>query len=106
MKIKSCCIIRQIINFILSFLDNITIQVVIDGHISKQHNINAGVPQRSILRPLSFLIFINDLPDNIVSEMGIFADDTELLYNMHEGRTNVRKSKTMAESLENDTPDR
>lgn len=44
----------------------------------KQHDINAYVPQGLILEPLLFQIFINKLPDKIVSEMRIFADDSML----------------------------
>ena len=100
-KIRSYGITGRIHNVIKSFLSKRKIQVVLDGRTSKQYDINAGVPQGSILGPLLFLIFINDLPDKIVSEMGIFADDTTL-YNRHEGKTNEHISKEMAETLEDD----
>ena len=42
-------------------------------------DVQARVPQGSILRSLLFKIYINDLPDNLVSNPKLFADDTSLL---------------------------
>ena len=53
-------------------------RVLLNGRKSKWTNILAGVPQGSVLRPLLFLIYINELPDGLNSICKIFADDTSL----------------------------
>ena len=53
-------------------------RVVLNGQTSSWKNILAGVPQGSVLGPILFLIYINDLPDGIKSICKIFADDTSL----------------------------
>ena len=53
-------------------------RVVLNGQYSSQASVTAGVPQGSILGPLFFLIFLNDLSDNLVSNPKLFADDTSL----------------------------
>jgi len=37
-----------------------------------------GIPQGSVLRPILFVLYINDLPDNMISEVFMFADDTKV----------------------------
>ena len=51
---------------------------VVDGQISPLYITNAGVPQGSVLGPTLFLVFINDLHDEVLSRIGIYADDTTL----------------------------
>ena len=53
-------------------------RVVLNGRTSSWQNIYAGVPQGSVLGPLLFLIYINDLRDRLTSMCKIFADDTSL----------------------------
>ena len=53
-------------------------RVVLNGQYSSSTAIEAGVPQASILGPLLFLIYINDLFDDLASSAKLFADDTSL----------------------------
>ena len=52
--------------------------MVLDGKSSQEYPVNAGVPQSSILGPALFLQYINDLPDDVICDMTIYADDTTL----------------------------
>ena len=53
-------------------------RVVLNGQHSSWDNVNAGVPQGSILGPLLFLIYINDVSNDLSSDRKLFADDTSL----------------------------
>ena len=53
-------------------------KVVLNGKTSERKNVLAGVPQSSVLDPLLFLEYINDLCDNLICDVKLFADDTSL----------------------------
>ena len=74
--ISLTCVKGKTLSWIKSFLDNRTQTVVIEGKQSHTAPVTSGVPQGSVLGPILFLAYINDLPDNITSQVGLFADDT------------------------------
>ena len=57
------------------FLSNRTQQVVLEGVASGTVDVTSGVPQGSVLGPILFLLYINDLPKSLTSKVRIFADD-------------------------------
>ena len=68
------------LNWFKSYLSNRLQYVDINGSISSMQHITTGVPQGSILGPLLFLIYMNDLPNVIaLFKYILFADDTSLL---------------------------
>ena len=77
-KLKSYGISGQIFGLISSFLSNRRLRVVLDGKSSQEYPVNAGVPQGSILGPTLFLLYIDDLPDDVICNIAIYAYDTTL----------------------------
>ena len=77
-KLKQNGISGNLLNIIKDFLSLRKQRVVLIGQHSTWVNIEAGVSQGSILGPLSFLIYINDLSDDLTSNPKLFADGTSL----------------------------
>ena len=74
-KIHSYGITGSLYKWIESFLKGRTQRVVVEGESSAEARVKSGVPQGSVLGPLMFLIFINDLAENTTSTVRLFADD-------------------------------
>ena len=77
-KLKCNGINGNLLNLLENYLQNRQQRVVLNGTVSEWRNVTAGVPQGSVLGPLLFLVYINDLTDNISSHMRLFADDSSL----------------------------
>ena len=77
-KLKCNGISGKLLTFFENYLSQRYQRVVLNGKESEWTGIKAGVPQGSVLGPLLFLIYINDLTDNISSDMRLFADDSSL----------------------------
>ena len=54
---------------------------------SQEYPVNVGVPQGSILGPTHFLLYINDLPDDVICNTAIYADDATLYSTLYPTRT-------------------
>ena len=77
-KLKCFGIPGQIFGLISFFLSNRQLRVVLGGKASEEYPVNAGVPQWSILGPALFALYINDLPDDAICNIAIYADDITL----------------------------
>ena len=67
----------KILGWIRSFLSNRTQKVIVDGEESGWRDVISGIPQGSVLSPMLFICFINDLPKDVKTNVFIFADDTK-----------------------------
>ena len=95
-KLEAIGVRNQTLIWISAFLTNRSQRVVLDGHLSSESPVLSGVPQGSVLGPVLFLVYINDLIHNLSpsTECRLFADDC-LLYR-------TIKSESDAEILQGD----
>ena len=94
----------QIFGLISSFISNRQLRVVLDGKSSQEYPVNAGVAQGSIIGPTLFLLYINDLPDDIICNIAMYADDTTL-YSKCNQASDLWQQLELASELESDLQD-
>ena len=93
-KLKTYGVNGEVLTLLTSYLHERYQRVVLNGQTSSWELVKSGVPQGSLPGPLFFLIYTNDLPDNLESNCKIFADDTSLFYKVfdkHASRATLSK---------------
>ena len=88
-KLKQNGISGNLINLLCDFLRNRKQRVLLNGQVSGWSDDKAGVPQGSILGPLLFLIYTNDLSEGLSSNAKLFADDTSLFSVIHDSNSSA-----------------
>ena len=104
-KLKQNGISGNLLETLTDFLKDRKQRVVLNGQNSSWANIEAGVPQGSIIGPILFLIYINDLPDNLPTNVKLFAEDSSVHSVVHDIATSscdLNYDTGMAFSMENE----
>jgi hypothetical protein len=96
LKLQQYGIGGQTLRWVGNFLSNRSQRVVVDGVGSCESTVTSGVPQGSVLGPILFLIYINDLPECVKSNVRLFADDTILYRQMN----TPQDAQTLQEDLD------
>ena len=99
LKLENYGVRGNLLKWVQDFLSGRTQQVVLEGSCSDTTPVTSGVPQGSVLGPLLFLAFINDLPSRVKSRTGMFADDC-LLYRTIKGQADAHALQKDLDSLQ------
>ena len=83
------------LRWVKSFLENWKLQVCINGKKSTVRRVTSGVSQESVLRPVLLVMYINDLPNMVKSDVCLFADDTKIFRPIR----NIEDQKTLQDVL-------
>jgi len=94
-KLKKHGIRGKLLRTIGDWLSNRKQRVCIKGKWSGWEEVWSGVPQGSVLGPLLFLIFINDLEENVHGQVFKFADDTKIFRHIRDGMDSIKLQKDL-----------
>ena len=102
MKLKGVGITGNTLNWIKAFLSNRSQCVRVEDQCSSWKPVKSGIPQGSVLGPILFVIFINDMPEAVKSMCLLFADDAKLFRNVNlRDDTDIKILQTDVDSLTN-----
>ena len=82
-KLENLGVSGNVFEWIRSFLSNRSQCVRVEEEISSWKPVKSGIPQGSVLGPILFVIFINDMPTMVENICELFADDAKLFRNVH-----------------------
>ena len=82
-KLRRVGIDGWVLSWIKSYLSNRRQRCIVDGSVSDWLPYTSGVPQGSILGPLLFLIYIDDIAADLSSKVALFADDCIVFQSVH-----------------------
>ena len=88
-------------NLLQKFLTNLQHRVVVRGTTSSRSSVRSGVPEGTILGPILFLIYVNDISSNISSTIKLFADDTKVYRETADSINDTRALQTDIDHLAN-----
>lgn len=89
-KLKAAGVNGDLLAWFTNYLASREQRVILQGSSSQWKNIGAGVPQGSVLGPLLFLVYINDMSEGLQSKLCLFADDNLLYVTSDSSETNAR----------------
>ena len=96
-KLHSYGIRGNILKWIKDFLGNRKQRVLLNGQSSNWEDVTSGIPQGSVLGPILFLVYINDLPDVVSNYIKLFADDTKI----YSAIDNINSQENLQEDINN-----
>ena len=85
LKLYACGVRGKLLDWVKAFLTGRRQRVTVCGAKSDWAEVTSGVPQGTVLGPLLFVVFVNDLPGEVLSSVKIFADDTKIYRSVGQG---------------------
>lgn len=95
LKLESFGICGKVLQWLRTFLTNRKQRVIVNHEESKWEPVSSGIPQGTVLGPICFILYINDLPLDVDSDMYLFADDTKIYRKI----TNVQDALKFQEDI-------
>ena len=102
-KLKQNNISEKLFDIITEFLNFRKQRVFLNGQYYSWTSIEDGIPQGSMVEPLLFLMYINDLPHDLKTTGNLFTDDSSLFSAVHNMNTSAFNSDTELNKIRNDT---